>query len=169
MSGPIKFHNFKGQLMTASQIARSHGLSLPTIMRRLARGMTDDDLVAAQYVHPRVAGQARVNSDRTITAGEAARWLKRAEASLDRASLHYRNSILACDPPKVQARLKLAVDKAMMMVSYWRECLRVAEARKAKPKPEINGRWRPKPEKPIEVSSANPDELELGELFCGED
>jgi len=198
MSGPIKLHDFKGRLMTASQIAHAHALSLPTVMRRLARGMTGDDLVAAPYAHPRVAGEARKPSDRPMTAAEARRYLRRTMKSLDRASTRYLDSIRSRDRDSIEQRLKLAVDKAEMMVSYWRERVRMAEVHHLVAEPRIKGPWSPKPDdegpelhtiddrKEFDaafygkhgmtpddhskrVSSSNPTEDELADIFSGEE
>lgn len=169
MSGPIKLHNFKGQLMTASQIAHAHALSLPTVMRRLNRGLEGDALVAAPYSLARVAdGHSHKPSERPMTASEARYHLKRAEAGHAKAWSRYLNAIKAGDTPSIQSWLKTTLDKATFTLSYWRERVRMAEEVVPVKAPRIKGRWSPKPEpdQESEVSSANPEELAT--LFEGE-
>lgn len=129
MAGRIKLHNFKGQAMTASQIAHAHALSLPTIMRRLNQGLQGDALVAPPYTHPRMKGLTggHVASERKLTPGEAKYHLRRMIEAQERHSLHYLNAIKARDGENILARLKLALDKAESSVSYWRERVRMSE------------------------------------------
>jgi DNA-binding transcriptional ArsR family regulator len=126
-TGPIEYYMFKGMKMTASEIARSAGLSMPTVMRRLRAGLPDDQIVAAPHTLPRgIAPQ--YESARKVTPSIARFHLSRAVKQHDKCATRYANAIKAGEPDHVQFRLKHAVDKASIGVTYWRERVRMADS-----------------------------------------
>lgn len=118
---------FKGMLMTASEIASSNGLSLPTVLYRIKQGRPDNEIVAPPFSIPR-GKQPVVASNRDMTVPEACYHLKRAEKAQSRHTDHYLNAFKASEPQHVISRLKLTSDKAQQSVMYWKERVRAIRA-----------------------------------------
>lgn len=122
-----KLHHFN-HYTSASAIAREHGLSVPTILRRYAAGLRDHDLVARAYQVPDVPGGVSVHrSERFPSLGEARYRLRRAERGLDMAQQRLSNARALGENRNVVLRLAKALHRAEVRRMYATEMVRVTE------------------------------------------
>lgn len=116
-----------GQFLSASAIARIHGLSPPTIIRRYAHGLRDEELVARAYTLDVQGGISTYCSARLPSPGEARYRLRRAEWCLSMARERLMNARALGEARNVIFRLEKALHRAESRRMYASEIVRMAE------------------------------------------
>jgi hypothetical protein len=148
---------FKGELLTAAGIARRGGLSIATIQKRIAHGLSDDVLIAPAGTLPRLKPPA-ANAEgprRPATVPEARQRLGRAEAHHARAQQRLLSAIAIGERSGIVERLRLAASRAGANRLYWREQVTQAEMRaglRAPERPQLGRKprgWVPKEEREL--------------------
>lgn len=162
--GELKRYEYRGILLTASQIAIQSGLSLPTVLRRIRAGITGNDLGAPARTIPLPGNSASFNkSDATPTVPQARNYLRKAQERYDKTGAQLSSAIKRREMPYELDRIRALNTKAEMNVAYWRECVRQAEVRVRVSSPNpINreGRLCPCCGQPLPMRAEEPSLLE---------
>jgi hypothetical protein len=130
MTYPTKYRRIKffEEWLSASEIARRHGLSPPTVLRRYAQGLRDRDLVAEAYSRPKAEeGHAfKYRSLRPPTSKEAAYRLRKAERQLVLAGARLASAKTLGESRLIIERLERALNRAEIRHMYMKEMTRRA-------------------------------------------
>ena len=121
---------FQGEMLSASEIARRHGVSAPTILRRYAQGLRDAELAAAPYSLPAAEnGKAfSYRSDRMPTPLQARARLRKAQRGVELATARLMNAKALGETKRVIVRLDKLVFRAQARRMYCAEMVRMVDS-----------------------------------------
>lgn len=160
--GELKRYEYRGIMLTASQIAIQSQLSLPTVLRRIRAGITGNDLGAPARTVPLPSNSARFNkSDAIPSLLQARQYLRKAQQRFDDSSRALASAIQRREMLRDIEHFRQRNAKAELNVAYWREMIRQAEVRENSASPiDREGRLCPCCGQPLPYPTPNSEAVQ---------